>query len=232
MKKISYLALAITLISVSCHWSYEGRNGPQNWGNSEEFKFCKIGYNQSPIDVAATDFKNDELKFNYTNSDIQKRKTKHSMQFEFSNRDYVLRGRKKYFIRYVEFHHPSEHLIDASPHSLEMQIYHKSDDEQWLSLAIFLEIGEENSEFKKLTNLLLSRDFEGKLDLSKIANPDSKLFFYDGSFTTPPCKEGLKWYIRKTAIKISKEQMNKIIKFAIFSKSNARPIQEFRPEKF
>ncbi len=224
--------MLLTLVfSCSKNWTYDGHFGPKNWGNSEENKFCKIGYNQSPIDILG-EFKDQELKFFYKNSDVEKQRAKHNLQIEFDSKDFVLRGKKKYFIRHIEFHHPSEHLVGGKPHSLELQIYHKSEDEQWLVLAIFLEVGKENSNFNSLTELLLNKKLEGKLDLSKIVKPSYELFFYDGSLTTPPCKEGVKWYVEKTPLVISKEQMNQIIKSSIFAKTNARPVQAFHPEKY
>jgi carbonic anhydrase len=113
-----------------------------------------------------------------------------------------------------------------------MQIYHKSEDEQLLVLAIFLEVGEENSAFNSIIKTLSKLENLPKINLAKIVKSDDKIFFYDGSITTPPCVEGVKWYIMKTPLKISKEQMNQIIKLAIFTKSNARIIQEFHPEKY
>lgn len=130
------------------------------------------------------------------------------------------------------FHHPSEHLQDGKPHSLELQITHKSDDEQHLVLAIFLEVGQENSNFNPLIKFLSEKEKIGKVDLSKIVDVNNQTFFYDGSLTVPPCSEGVKWYVVKTPLKISKEQMNEIIKFGIFAKTNARPVQAFHPEKY
>ncbi len=227
------LAVFFLVFISSCtkDWSYEGHFGSKNWGNVEEFKFCKIGYNQAPINIEG-EFNNEDLEFSYSNSDVEKRPTKHTLQIEFDSQDFVLRSKRKYFTRYLEFHHPSENLVRGEPHSLELQIYHKSEDERWLILAIFLEVGKENSEFNQLTKFLLSKENEGKLDLSKIVKEKDKLFFYDGSFTTPPCTEGVKWYVAKTPITISKEQMNQIIKLAIFAKTNARPTQAFHPERF
>jgi methylenetetrahydrofolate--tRNA-(uracil-5-)-methyltransferase len=49
-----FLSIFLAFFTFSCakNWSYQGKNAAQNWGSlSEEFKFCKIGYNQSPIDV-------------------------------------------------------------------------------------------------------------------------------------------------------------------------------------
>ena len=119
---------------------------------------------------------------------------------------------------------------------LIIQIYHKSEDEQWLAISYFLEIPttnkNENLYFNNLIDFLKSKKVEDKFDLSKIIDETSLSFFYEGSFTTPPCAEGVKWYVMKNPIFISKEQMNAIIKSTIFVKSNARGIQKFNPEKF
>jgi carbonic anhydrase len=232
MTKILAIFSLIFFSSCSKNWSYSGKFGPQNWGNlKEEFKFCKIGYNQSPINIEG-EFKNEELDFFYGKSEVEKTPTKHLLQLKFHDKDFVSRLKRQYLIRHIEFHHPSEHLVNGAPHSLEMQIYHKSDNEQWLAVAFFLEVGQENSGFEQLVKFLSSKEMTTKLDLSKLLKKPNKLFFYDGSFTTPPCKEGLKWYVAKTPITISKEQMNQIIKLTIFSKNNARPAQSFHPERF
>lgn len=232
MKKFLIFLPLIFVFSCAKNWGYEGKNAAQNWGNlSEEFKFCKIGYNQSPIDVKLS-FEASELKFFYQNSEVETLNKNHVRQIIFDHRDFVLRGKKKYFLRHLEFHHPSEHLVNSNQHSLEMQIYHKSDDEQLLVLAIFLEIGAENLTFDDLIKTLSKSENSTKLNWAKIVKSTDKMFFYDGSLTTPPCIEGVKWYVMKTPLEISKEQMNQIIKLAIFTKSNARPVQKFHPEKY
>jgi len=240
MKKISWL-LVFFLFSCKADWSYSGKGSPQNWANiSKQNKFCKIGYNQSPIDIKSTmnkDFILNDLRFDYKVADIEKINEKYHKKINFYGKNFAFRGKKKYWLKYLEFHHPSEHLLDSSPHSLEMQIYHKSEDEQWLVVSYFLEIlgnnnDNENLYFKNLINFLKSNKIEDKFDLAKIVDDNNLSFFYEGSFTTPPCIEGVKWYIIKNPIFISKEQMNAIIKSTIFVKSNAREVQKFNPEKF
>jgi len=226
MKKLLTIFFTI-LTSCSQDWSYQNQ---EKWGEiKEEYKFCKIGYNQSPIDIKR-EFNNKDLTFSYSKSEVEKERKNYVMKFNFNRKDFVIRAKRKYFVNHFEFHHPSEHLVDSAPYSLEMQIYHKSDDEQRLAVAIFLEIGEENKNFNQIIEGLKNKS--SKIDLSKIIKLDDDLFFYDGSSTTPPCKEGLKWYIMKTPIKISKEQMNQIIKSAIFAKTNARAVQAFHDEKY
>lgn len=229
MKK--FLAIFLTFLISACDWSYEGSTGPKNWGSmKEEYKFCGIGYNQSPIDVKY-EFIDNELKFSYALSDVAKERKDYVMNINFDGANILLRGKKRYNLRRLSFHHPSEHLINSKSHSLEMQVMHKSEDEQWLGLAVFLEVGKANPDFEPLVKIL-SQKKDGKFDLSKIIKENDKVFYYDGSLTTPPCTEGVKWYVMKTPLEISKEQMNVIIKKAIFVKSNARPVQAYHPEKY
>ena len=231
MKKLFLIFLFFTCACQN-KWSYEGSTGPANWSKlDEKNKFCKIGYNQSPINIKEK-FDISDLKFDYQISDVEKEKKNYVMNVNFDGKNFIYRGKKKYLLRSLAFHHPSEHLVGGKPHSMEMQIMHKSDDEQWLVLAVFLELGKDNPDFKSLINFLTSNAKEGKINLGKIIKSDDETFFYDGSFTTPPCKEGVKWYLMKTPITISKEQMNQIIKSAIFVKTNARPVQKFNPEKY
>jgi len=240
MKKISWL-FVFFLFSCKTDWSYSGKGSPQNWADiSEKNKFCKIGFNQSPIDIKSTmnnDFILNDLRFDYKIAEIERVKAKHYQKINFYGKNFTFRGKKKYWLKHIEFHHPSEHLLDSNPHSLEMQIYHKSEDEQWLAVSYFLEISNQNNDnenlyFKNLINFLKSDKIEDKFDLSKIIDKKSLSFFYEGSFTTPPCTEGVKWYIMKNPIFISKEQMSAIIKSTIFVKTNARGVQKFNSEKF
>ena len=228
MKKFFLIFFAF-IFSCKSQWSYES---PGQWGDlDEKFKFCKIGYNQSPINIEDK-FVESDLKFFYQLSDVEKVKKNYVQNINFDGENFLLRGKKKYWLHSIVFRHPSEHLIAGKQHSLEMQFYHKSEDEQSLVVAVFLELGDENSDFTSLINFLASKEGEGRIDPIKFIKTSDKVFFYDGSLTTPPCKEGVKWYVMKTPPRISKEQMNTIIKSAIFAKSNARPVQIFHPEKY
>ena len=232
---ITYSSLFLLTASCSAKWRYS-ENSSLDWAKiSEKNKFCKIGSNQSPIDIV-NEFSDNELIFNYQlpkQNNAEKIRDHYVLKTVFFDRSYLLRVKKKYFLRYFEFHHPSEHLVKGQTHSLEMQIAHKSDDEQWLMLSVFLEVGKENKNFNEIIDFVSNKkNLETKINLNKIINKNDQVFFYDGSLTTPPCTEGVKWYVFKTPIEISKEQMNILIKKTIFSKSNAREVQKFNFEKF
>jgi carbonic anhydrase len=232
MRKIAVIFLLLAIASCT-KWSYSGHNGPAAWGTlDEKYKFCKVGYNQSPIDIIS-DFKEHELKFNHTDSTIVKEKKDYNLALHFYGENFLFRGKKKYLLRNLEFRHPSEHLVKGKSHSLEMQITYKSEDEQSLRLAFFLDLGDkENAKFSSLVKFLSSKEKEGKVDIAALVPTNDTAFFYEGSNTVPPCREGVKWYVMKTPILLSKDQLNQIIKSTIFVPSNARPVQKFNPENY
>jgi carbonic anhydrase len=55
---------------------------------------------------------------------------------------------------------------------------------------------------------------------SNLLPKEMDYFHYDGSLTTPPCTEKVKFYILKTQVNIAKEQ---VTDFPF--KMNARPVQ-------
>jgi hypothetical protein len=178
MKIISWLFIFF-LGACATDWSYSGSGSSQNWAEiSESNKFCKIGYNQSPIDINLSmnkDFILNDLKFDYKISEIEKLNEKYYQKINFYSKSFVLRGKKKYWLKYIEFRHPSEHFLDSSPHSLEMQIYHKSEDEQWLAISYFLEIPSiKNNENLYFNNIKNASKFSAILSTIK----DSTLFFF------------------------------------------------------
>ena len=50
----------------------------------------------------------------------------------------------------------------------------------------------------------------------------SGVYHYRGSLTTPPCSEGVSWYIRRTPTRFSKEQIAALT--AVYDHNN-RPVQ-------
>lgn len=238
MKNVSLVILLFILSSCAKDWSYKSKTGPEKWADlKEEYKFCKIGYNQSPINLtfpAKENSKEYKLKYSYSPSEVEKKWQFKNLKFSFYSKDFLTFRGREYRLQSIFFHHPSEHLINGKQESLEMHIFHKSDSEQSLALALMISLGEENAQFANIISLLENkkRSAVADLDLSRIIDKKGKFFFYDGSLTTPPCTEGVKWFIMKDPIQISKEQMNKIIKLALKGRANARPAQKFSPEKY
>jgi carbonic anhydrase len=49
-------------------------------------------------------------------------------------------------------------------------------------------------------------------DLGKFVVDDSGWYTYNGSLTTPPCTEGIRWFVQASPIKIVQKQMQRFLK--------------------
>jgi carbonic anhydrase len=54
--------------------------------------------------------------------------------------------------------------------------------------------------------------------------PSANIFRYDGSLTTPPCGEGVKWHVAVSPTGVSKAEVY-AYKFALETVENFRPVQ-------
>ena len=103
-------------------------------------------------------------------------------------------------------------------------------------LGVLLKEGKENAAIQSIW----AAQPEGKLKWSsyKVAWIDKKInpaallpaklgyYMYEGSLTTPPCTEGVTFYILKEQVEISKAQVE-----AFPFKLNARPVQKLGDRK-
>ncbi len=230
------------LSSCNKNWSYEGSSSPEFWHKiNKEYKFCKVGYNQSPIDIINQKFNKIDFEIiNDNNIFIKAHKEHNFIKFNIEEGSKIKFRNKIYKAKNIIFHHPSEHFINSEQHSLEMQISYKSEDDQYFQLAIFLELDKKNHEIdnknlEPIINLIENQKKpinDHKINLNNLINLKDKIFAYEGSLTTPPCTESVKWRVFKKPIIISKDQMNKIIKLALFNKPNNRPLQKFNPSQY
>ncbi|HIP26877.1 MAG TPA: carbonic anhydrase family protein, partial [Flavobacteriaceae bacterium] len=103
---------------------------------------------------------------------------------------------------------------------------HKHSDKDFAVIGVMYVEGKENELLKKyLDEFPTSKgEFESE-DMIDVLNilPDNKsYYYYSGSLTTPPCTEIVNWYVLKTPLEASKEQIEK---FSNILHKNYRPIQ-------
>jgi carbonic anhydrase len=51
-----------------------------------------------------------------------------------------------------------------------------------------------------------------KLNFGNFIEKDSGFYKYDGSFTTPPCTEGVKWFVQAKPVRVTPKQINRMWK--------------------
>jgi carbonic anhydrase len=62
-----------------------------------------------------------------------------------------------------------------------------------------------------------------KINAIELLPRDKGYYAFAGSLTTPPCSEDVKWFVLKTPIQISADE---VARFARVYPMNARPVQE------
>jgi carbonic anhydrase len=207
------------------HWDYEGEMGPENWG--KEFATCGKGKSQAPLNIkgpfekvrfsVAPDYKQGPLKI-LNNG--------HTIQVNVAPGSKIRIDGKPYDLLQFHFHRPSEEHIDGKPSAMVVHFVHKNADGELAVLGVMLREGNENPGIKTLWTHAPKQESAETMPEGVTFNPANLLpremdfYHYDGSLTTPPCTEKVKFYILKTQVNISKEQ---VTEFPF--KMNARPIQ-------
>jgi carbonic anhydrase len=221
------------------HWSYEGETGPAAWGSlSPEYVACAEGAAQSPIDIASATAATGTLQYGSAALSIDQHENVsdvidngHTIQVNCGGAGSVTIGGKAFGLAQFHFHSPSEHTIDGKSFPMEMHMVHKSADDSLAVIGVLIEEGKDNAAFDTLwAHLPADEGQDVRLpDLIVAVDhllPAKREFYrYDGSLTTPPCSEGVKWLVMKSPIALSHEQ---IAKFRAIIHDNNRPIQALK----
>jgi carbonic anhydrase len=193
------------------------------------------GVLQSPINIITKDVIDgfvQKLAINYDDTLFNVENTGHTIEFipnDLFENHIVLDG-VKYILQQVHFHSPSEHQIDGKSAELEIHFVHKNSAGDISVIALFVNSGSENAVLKEMfSKLPKTKTNEATIvELSKIINlgnlfaGNKNMYCYDGSLTTAPYTEIVKWNIALKPAEFSKEQ---IAAFTSIYKNNNRPIQ-------
>ncbi len=238
-QKYPALFFIILLIITGCgkaHWGYEGKEGPEHWGDlSKEFILCKEGKMQSPIDISGHTGKTKiKLEYNYSDVPLDMVNNGHAIQVNYEGKSHLTIDKKKYLLLQFHFHAPSEGAINGKRYDLCAHLVHKSKDGELAVIGVYFQKGAENSFLKQFWNRIPNKSGSKVSDPSVKVNaagllPGKKSFYhFMGSLTTPPCSEGVKWFVMDKIISLSQSQLK--VFTDIYSK-NARPLQPLNGRK-
>lgn len=214
------------------HWSYEGENGPQAWGQLKPaFNLCAIGKRQSPIHIEeGTTLQGpaEALQFNYSPSNATVVNNGHTIQVDMQGDNTLIVRGSRYRLVQFHFHTPSEEQINFKRSAMVTHLVHKNDEGQLAVVAVLLEQGNANAFIDKVwTYMPLDNGDRVRmplesLNVTELLPTDQRYFQFMGSLTTPPCTEGVLWMVLKQPVTLSKGQ------YKLFSQlypNNARPVQ-------
>ena len=215
----------------AAHWDYEGEMGPEHWG--KEFPTCGKGKSQSPLNIKGPF---EKVRFSvvpdYKPGPLKIINNGHTIQVNVVPGSKIRIDGKAFDLLQYHFHRPSEEHINGKPSAMVIHFVHKNDSGELAVLGVLLQEGNENPGIKTLWSYAPPKEGPEVTPDNVAFNPSNLLpremefFHYDGSLTTPPCTEKVKFYILKSQVNISKEQ---ITQFPF--KMNARPVQPLNERK-
>jgi len=214
------------------HWGYYGSESADKWGDlSKEFATCKLGTEQSPIDIkrtAVVKAKLDKIEFNYAPSKLNIVNNGHTIQLDYDKGSYIQVGKDRYELLQFHFHTPSEEEIDGKEFDLVAHLVHKNAEGKLAVVAILFERGSDNAFLKTFWDKLPKEAGEVRtlpkttIQVADALPKDRTYYTFTGSLTTPPCSEGVRWFVLKNPVAVSKDQTTAFRK--IYPMNN-RPVQ-------
>jgi len=211
------------------HWSYQGHGGPAEWGELDPaFATCQLGKLQSPIDIRGAKTADlTAIKFDYKPSPLRVIDNGHSIQVNYAPGSSIDVGGTRYELVQFHFHKPSEEKIDGKAHAMVAHLVHKGADGKLAVVAVLLDAGGTNPTIDTIwKNLPQEKGKEATvnatIDAATLLPADHGYYTFQGSLTTPPCSEDVRWFVLKTPVKVAGSE---ITAFGKIYPMNARPSQ-------
>jgi len=230
-------------------WGYTGDKGPAAWGKN--YPECSKGTQQSPIDIGdikPSSSNEKSIEFHYQDG-YYTAKTHGTVKYSLDKQNkmnYMVLNGKKYYLLQFHFHTPSEHQENGKSYPFEVHFVHQSDDGGYAVFGVFGVAGmEEDKVLAQVVNdaAKANKDDKFVIDVGQLLgslsegdivpkgyNPASlplsaSMKNYPGSFTTPPCTEGVKWIVSQGKVELNQSTIDTLHNTIGLDHSN-RPVQK------
>ncbi len=222
---------APTHTAAPVHWTYEGEEGPAHWGGiSPDFAVCQSGVRQSPVDLNGPAQQEQDLPnivFHYQPSKINILNNGHTIQVNYDGGSSIDVDGVSYELLQFHFHAPSEHSVGGKLAEAELHLVHKNAAGGLAVVGLLIEKGPANSAIQTTWDSLPTQSgpaqtLEAQVNANDLLPTVQTTYRYDGSLTTPPCTEGVKWLVMTNPITFSEEQL---AAFTEIFEGNNRPAQ-------
>jgi len=151
--------ISTILIYAQIEFSYSGSTGPAFWDRLEgSDKICRLGKNQSPIDITQEEIKifskPDEVIFKDARN-VEITNDGHSVQVN-TNEATMKIGNDHYELEQFHFHTPSEHRVNGKYHDVEAHFVFQTKEGKLSVIGVFYDVADQQSNFFKpiITNVM------------------------------------------------------------------------------
>jgi len=229
----------VTLGAQTKHWGYEDSAesvGPAKWGTLPGDATCAAGKQQTPINIVTGAAKLQDLPnlaFGYKPTSLSMTNNGHTVQMAYGPGSTLVSvgSTNSWTLAQFHFHAPSEHTVDGASYPMEAHLVHVDAAGKPVAVVgVLLKAGKENAALAKAFQSLPAKSGDKSapagvmIDARELLPADKAFYTYAGSLTTPPCSEGITWFVLKTPIELSPAQIAAFTKLEHLAHTN-RPIQ-------
>ena len=212
------------------HWTYEGNEGPEHWGElAKEWGVCHTGKQQSPVNLSHMKNKDlPPLAFDYAAGGYRVVNNGHAVQVDFRPGSRLMLDGADFELKQLHFHSPSENTINGKQYPLEAHLVHADAAGRLAVVAVMIEAGADNAWLAGIAPGVPKRvQGESALATPVAATPllpaDRDYYRFEGSLTTPPCSEDVRWLVLKHPVAAGREQISQL--YQAIGHDNNRPLQ-------
>ena len=224
----------------SAHWGYTGHEDPAHWGDLDpKYAECKLGGSQSPININKDIIVETKglapIDFHYTTSAVSVVNNGHTVQVNIKPGSFIKIDGKEFELKQFHFHTPSENQIDGKNFPLEAHFVHQAKDGALAVVAVMFEDGKDNPIINKIWNKMPRKAGQKvgcglpAVMINDLLPKDKAYYRFEGSLTTPPCSEGVRWFVLKDYSEISQKEVNEFLH--TLHHPNNRPVQPVNARK-
>jgi carbonic anhydrase len=214
------------------HWEYgKGHEGPAHWSElSPEYNACGPGkhHHQSPIDIrGAKKADLPALEIAYQPGQFSVVNNGHTIQVNVPAGSTVTVAGHSYELQQFHFHAPSEEAVSGKHAALVAHLVHKDADGKLAVIGVLFDVGAASAALAPVFAAMPAK-VGTEVPIGKDVDPAALLpaqrgyYAYEGSLTTPPCSEGVRWFVLQHHATLSKQQLEA---FKKLYPHNARPLQ-------
>ena len=149
------------------------------------------------------------------------------MYLDFGPGDAIVAGGHRYELAGVHYHSPGEHLLDGEAFAAELHLVHQDDAGSLAVVGLLFRVGAPNALVQTLLDAApapgVAVPLEQGAPAAKFVPAGLGHYGYDGSLTTPPCTEGVRWIVMREVGTVSPEQVERLQ--ALTGGPNNRPVQ-------
>jgi carbonic anhydrase len=189
----------------TAHWGYGADNGPAHWASlAPDFALCGTGTAQSPIALPTSASPGDAKLFpvlRWAQTPPRVLDNGHTIQVTADGASRATVAGAELTLAQFHFHVPSEHTVGEKTYDAEAHFVHKDAAGKLFVIGVLLSKGPKNEVLAPLFTAPLDTVSTERLlpgapiDLPHLLGPSVRFFHYQGSLTTPPCTEGVAWYV-------------------------------------